>query len=424
MFGYGMFALWILMSIILLKPSPSLKYKFKYGFKRFFKKSGLYLTKGDKSIILPHYSHMELGEEGTYVYFDVPEGLGLKEFRNCKEAMEMYIGYKVDMDRVDSKLRLRVRSNELPNVIDYDISLIRQIVKKRGYKLPVLLGIDGDTIIGFDLADSPPHLSIGGTTGGGKSNLLRVIITTLVSVCTPKELEMVFIDYKDGVEAMTYEGLPHMKAIATDTDTTLSLLKSVVKQMTGRYNFIKKYRCLSVNDYNRIAFKKISHLVIIIDEMGDMNPEEAPKVYEKKGDPPSEKTKRVMIQSYLSQIARKGRAAGIHLIPASQRMDGYVMPKQIQQNISGRVAFHCSEEYSSESSLGQGCLDACDIPADIPGRGIFKYQDKIDFQSFYLDSKVCEDVLLRYAGLHLDLDSDSNRDKEVDSLNDIFNLKL
>ena len=374
----------------------SIEYKMNEGLQEVFTKTNLGIIE-DEVLVTPRLSYIEKEDNRFFAYYTTPYGIGLRHFKERQEYIEQYIGYHVDITRTINKIKIQVLLNDLPESMPYDLELIKTYQRSLNYKIPIFLGIADNQVLCYDMMDSHYHLCIAGSSGRGKSNLLRVVITSIVTLTSPKYNQLLLVDLKGGTEAMLYESLPHVKAIVENIDDTLNLLNYLDSVLNKRLEFLKNNRCVSTKAYNESCINKnkiIPNLILVMDELGDINPDEAPKPYNPK-DKNTEKGKRESCQSIISSIARKGRSCGIFLILATQRADGNVIPKQIINNISVRVCFKVGDEYSSELLLGKGDIKAYEIDSNIVGRAIYKFDEDLEFQSFLLSEQDCTDIFYK-----------------------------
>lgn len=170
-----------------------------------------------------------------------------------------------------------------------------------------------------------PHLLVAGATGSGKSVGVNTFITGLIYQNTPSELKLLMVDPKQ-VELSIYEGIPYLLApIITDPGKAVKLLKRAVDFMEERYGLLKKMKVRNLTEYNeKVADnEKLYRLVIIIDELADLMMSGNKKDTE----------------LYITRIAQKARAVGIHLILATQRPSVNVITGLIKANIPTRIAF-------------------------------------------------------------------------------------
>lgn len=267
---------------------------------------------------------------------------------------------------------------EVPNRAPAGISF-REIIESdawRGFKgeLPLLFGKDaaGNELIG-DLA-AMPHMLVAGATGQGKSVCLNSIINGLLMTKTPEQLKLIMVDPKS-VEFTAYASLPHLIVpVITDNKKVIFSLHWAVAEMERRLKMFARAKVRNIYDFNhRPQFtqtdmfgndaeigssmpKTVPYIVIIIDEVADLMASNGKEV-----------------TPDISRLTAKARAAGIHLILATQRPDAKIITGTIKANIPGRVAFKTASAIDSRT-----ILDDCGAE-NLIGRGdmLFKGKDGI-----------------------------------------------
>ena len=207
---------------------------------------------------------------------------------------------------------------------------------KKDIKLPIALGknISGTPIIG-DLA-SMPHLLIAGTTGSGKSVCINTIILSLLYRHTPDKCKFILIDPKM-LELSTYEGIPHLLCpVITEAKKAASVLGWVVKEMESRYRLMTKVGVRNIDGYNEKHKLSMPYIVVIVDEMSDLM-----LVAGKE------------IENYIQKLSQMARAAGIHIIMATQRPSVDVITGTIKANFPTRISFQVTSKIDSRTILGE-----------------------------------------------------------------------
>ncbi len=229
---------------------------------------------------------------------------------------------------------------EIPNENREGVFL-REIIsnekfRSRDLKLPIALGksISGVPIIG-DLT-SMPHLLIAGTTGSGKSVCINTIITSLLYKLSPDLCKLILIDPKM-LELSAYEGIPHLLSpVITDAKKATSALGWTVKEMNNRYKLMSKVGVRNIGGYNEKHNLKMPYIVVVVDEMSDLM-----LVAGKE------------IENYIQKLSQMARAAGIHIIMATQRPSVDVITGTIKANFPTRVSFQVSSKIDSRTILGE-----------------------------------------------------------------------
>ena len=229
---------------------------------------------------------------------------------------------------------------EIPNETRESVSL-REIIsyekfQKKDVKLPIALGksISGMPIVG-DLT-SMPHLLIAGTTGSGKSVCINTIIVSLLFKLSPDLCKFILIDPKM-LELSTYEGIPHLLTpVITDAKKATSALAWTVKEMNSRYKLMSKVGVRNIDGYNTKHKLKMPYIVVVVDEMSDLM-----LVAGKE------------IENYIQKLSQMARAAGIHIIMATQRPSVDVITGTIKANFPTRISFQVSSKIDSRTILGE-----------------------------------------------------------------------
>ena len=229
---------------------------------------------------------------------------------------------------------------ELPNSLRENVYLSEIIsnlnFSKKDIKLPVALGksISGVPVTG-DL-NSMPHLLIAGTTGSGKSVCINTIILSILYKHTPDKCKFILIDPKM-LELSTYEGIPHLLCpVITEPKKAASVLGWVVKEMENRYRLMTRVGVKNIDGYNLKHKLSMPYIIVIVDEMSDLM-----MVAGKQ------------IESYIQKLSQMARAAGIHIIMATQRPSVDVITGTIKANFPTRISFQVSSKIDSRTILGE-----------------------------------------------------------------------
>ena len=254
---------------------------------------------------------------------------------------------------------------EVPNKEKQAVHL-REVLESENFlnsdsKLSVALGKDiaGQTVVA-DIAKMP-HVLIAGSTGSGKSVCINTLITSIIFNAKPSEVKLVMVDPKV-VELSVYNGIPHLLIpVVTDPRKAAGALAWAVQEMDNRYALFASKGVRDLNGYNKAVEKdgettKIPQMVIIIDELADLMMVAAKEVEES-----------------ICRLAQKARAAGMHLVIATQRPSVDVITGLIKANVPSRIAFAVSSQVDSrtildsagaEKLLGKG--DMLFFPAGAP----------------------------------------------------------
>ena len=218
-----------------------------------------------------------------------------------------------------------------------------EFMKAKG-PLVAALGRDAAGKVILCNLEGMPHLLIAGATGSGKSVCLNTILISLLYRTDPQRLRMILIDPKV-VELKSYNGIPHLlQPVVTNPKKAYGVLNWAVMEMDRRYNLIAERNVREINAYNSLAehfkdedFEFLPHILIVIDELADL-------MY----------TTATEVEDAISRLMAKARAAGIHLIIATQRPSVDVITGVIKANIPSRIAFAVSAMVDSRTILDTG----------------------------------------------------------------------
>lgn len=208
--------------------------------------------------------------------------------------------------------------------------------KNNDYIIPIAAGMDvlGKPFV-FDLVDTP-HLLVAGTTGSGKSVFLNDIILSILYTKTPREVQLVMIDPKM-VELGAYDGIPHLyMPVIMDSNKALSAMEIIDKEMMRRYELFSSFGVKNIDDYNGAVADeaKLPRIVIIIDEYMEMM-YSAPDT----------------LEELVARISRLARAAGVHLVMATQRPSSNIITPSIKANLPCRASFTVIDWRESKTIL-------------------------------------------------------------------------
>ena len=287
-----------------------------------------------------------------------------------------------DMTRAMATENIRIAHIPSTQLIGVEmVNLKRQTVRYRGlidnnlfinskYKIPLALGVDiGGNPMYFDLAKMP-HMLVAGRTGSGKSVFVQSIITSIVYHFTPDRCKLIIIDPK-GVDFGFWDNIPHLitPIVKLDPAAAVNALKWAVREMEERYKQLQVVNARNIESYNEIVTQKrengervtrqvavgtdpetgalefeeqevdlsdMPYIVIIIDEVADLMA-----------------LARKEVEACVQRIAQKARAAGIHLVMATQRPDATTITGVIKANFPTRVSFQARSAIDSITTLGE-----------------------------------------------------------------------
>ena len=292
---------------------------------------------------------LDFGVEGKIKRISCGPVVTLNEFEPASGIkVSKIVNLADDIARYTSSIATRVATIPGKNTIGIEIPnskrenvFLSEIINdekfnKRETKLPISLGksISGTPIIG-DLS-AMPHLLIAGTTGSGKSVCINTTILSLLYKYTPDKCNLILIDPKM-LELSAYEGIPHLLCpVITEAKKATAALSWTVKEMESRYKLMTSVGVKNIDGYNLKHKKHMPYIVVIVDEMSDLM-----MVAGKE------------IENYIQRLSQMARAAGIHIIMATQRPSVDVITGTIKANFPTRISFQVSSKIDSRTILGE-----------------------------------------------------------------------
>ncbi|MYL53322.1 cell division protein FtsK [Pontibacillus yanchengensis] len=341
--------------------------------------------------------HRRSKKDGYTEYvFQIPQGLSAKEFRNKLDHFQDGLNIKksvLDLALSDFKevnwrgdllseiraviekrqklrktvevefdgmLKFRVYNEGLPELFEYTEELFDKV---KTWEIPIGVALGG-RLIKHDF-DKLAHMIIGGTTDFGKSNALKVIITTLIHK-QPKHVSFSLIDLKGGLSFSRYKNVKQVDRVAKNSKEALEALEAVQLRLN------KTMEYLEANGYEDVkeAGIKDRHF-IVIDEAADIADNDK-------------------CQEILKDIARRGRAAGFRLLYATQYPTRETVSSQVKRNCITRLCFVLDTEIASRAVLDEGGAE--ELPL-IQGRAIYKAHKKTVIQTPYIENKFIEKTI-------------------------------
>ncbi len=297
----------------------------------------------------------------TYEYAPAP---GVKINKIVGLADDLALGLRVTSVRVvgsvPGKAALGV---EIPNE-NRKIVYIRDLIGSEGYrknrdKLSIALGLDVVGNLSTANLAKMPHLLIAGATGAGKSVGINTIIASILYNATPEEVRFLMVDPKR-IELSGYEGIPHLlHPVVVDPKLASRALNWAVREMERRYKLLEESRVKSFDSYNESAEEKLPYIVIVVDELADLMMVASKDV-----------------EAAIARLAQMARAAGMHLILATQRPSVDVLTGLIKANFPTRISFKVSSKIDSRTILdtagAEHLLGAGDMLLLAPGTSTLK----------------------------------------------------
>lgn len=288
--------------------------------------------------------HVQTGP--TVTRFEVQPESGVKVSKIVNLSDDLALNMAAPLVRIEAPIPGKAALGiEVPNKV-IDLVCLREVLEDQSFKessspLTIALGKDITGVPVVTDMSTMPHLLIAGSTGSGKSVCLNTLITSILYKAGPDRVRFLMIDPKV-VELSAYNNIPHLlMPVLTEPRKAALALKNMVKEMGKRYSLFARLGVRDIAAYNQMAgeegFEQLSYVVVVIDELADL-------MLVSPGD----------VEDAIARLAQMSRAAGIHLIIATQRPSVDVLTGIIKANITSRIAFTVSSQFDSRTILDMG----------------------------------------------------------------------
>lgn len=343
-----------------------------------------------------------VGPAITRYELDMPPGMSVKKIEPLAQDIRFNLACKGHI-RIESPIPgKRAVGIEVPNDEIYTVAL-KDIIGAPEFKsspspLTIALGKDIQGKVMVTRLEKMPHLLIAGTTGSGKSSCLNSLLISLLYKASPSDVKIILIDPKQ-VEFTAYNGIPHMMIPAAITDVTqaINAFKWTANEMENRYTTLREHQVRDIQEYNASSevkeglLPKMPFIVLIVDEFANLIT----------SSPANRKT----LEELIMLIAAKARAAGIHLVLATQRPSVDVITGTIKANLPSRIAFAVANAQNSRIILDYAGAEA------LLGRGDMLFSplgesDGVRIQGAYVENFEVKNIVT-YVKEHNRSDFDS-----------------
>lgn len=346
-------------------------------FMRIFQRARIVNGLGDTPKLI---REQKLDSDRRVYVFDA-NGIGISRFEERREEIESH--FKTNLESIKygvhkGKILLTFSKQSIPNRIHFTEVLAQMSLPRESF----YLGITAEGPKTQGIAELP-HMLIAGTTGSGKSTFFKQCLLGLLE--SSPHLQMYLIDLKSGLEMIDFKKAPNVQVIK-DIDSAVKVLGLVEREMKNRFEYLeeagRKHVVPEIDNKDRI--------VVAVDE--------ASVLYMNRSRHDPEYEAAVKARNLADSISKLSRAAAIHLLLATQKLDRQVIPTSVSENISGRMAFRANSLQGSMVVLGS--KEAWELP-EIPGRGLWNFgTSKLIVQTPFIDEKTirdrCERILMQF----------------------------
>ncbi len=346
----------------------------------------------------------------TVTQYEVEPAMGVKVSRILSLQNDIAMALAATHIRIEAPIPGKSAVGiEVPNAQATEVPLgdvlDSEEFKKARRGVPVALGKDitGCAVVA-DLTKMP-HLLIAGSTGSGKSVCINTIITSILYHCDPDSVKLILVDPKV-VELSVYNGIPHLRIpVVTDPKRAAGALHWAVQEMEDRYRRFSLDHVRDIKGYNEANPEtRLPYIVIIIDELADL------MIVAKEG-----------VETAICRLAQKARAAGIHMVLATQRPSTNVITGTIKANIPSRISFAVSSQIDSrvildmagaEKLVGKGDMLFNPIGAPNPVRvqGAFISDEEVAAVTDFIKQDMAE--VVEYEAINLNLPAEEPASEE------------
>lgn len=358
-----------------------------------------------------HNESIQAGVRLTVVQCAIPKGKNLSHLSKAKEDIQAALG--VQSLGVEQGTEADTVRFTIPNTKSSMICL-RELVEAESFKqyseeheLAFVVGVDEINNPIYLSLVKLVHLLIAGTTGSGKSVFLNSIVLTLIMQYGPDRLQFLMVDPKL-VELQHFARFPHVRDVITDMSTAEAELKKVVAEMESRYALFNEAGVKNITLYNKKMDQKMPYLVCVIDEYADLFDQHKE------------------VADHIKRLGQKARAAGIHLIIATQRPDAKILEGRIKSNIPNAISFNLSNNRNYSVVFGTGIpysqlLGQGDGVMKIEGypKQFQRFQSPIICPDETKEEEVYESIIDYYGGTEVAPQTEEDDDEEVEEIEEV-----
>ncbi|MCR8744378.1 FtsK/SpoIIIE domain-containing protein [Romboutsia lituseburensis] len=337
-----------------------------YDFNDLFKKIN-FKNKADE---YPKLINIENEEYFKVYLFRLPVGITLSDFKNKSENIAFFLGVKDDVLRFETKENFNIAVKVMTKTPSAEYDPLT--MKRNDFKIPLGYNLNNNKMVYWDLiSSSNTHCYIAGSSGGGKSITLRLILTHLINSLSKRDIEFSIINTKR-VDLKDFRYAKHTKHYMTGIDGVEDFLRCELEEMEKRYKLLERNDCDDLTEYRK-KICKIPYRIIVVEEISSYK---GNKEY----------------QRAIELIASQGRGAGMILLLVTQLPSREIMPNTIKCNINTTIGLKTKDAIRSEIIAGTDSgLEK------LKGNGHSKLfngnHDGTEYQGLYISKEVMKDII-------------------------------
>lgn len=317
---------------------------------------------------------VRFGGENLHLVWKLPPGVTFRDVLDSQEAIEHRLVCELYCWMDGGFLHMDVLRHRIPDLVPFDTFYRGDRSEGR---LLLGLGVGHRGPLWVDLAGLP-HLLVGGMTSAGKSVFLCQGLTGILLAYSPGQVRLLCIDLKRGVELHPFAELPHSLGPVVDSiEAAADALAGIRSQLDHRLDELRRSGLRDITAWNADHRERIPwpRLLVVVDEVAELTTKEL-------GSDKAATDARRAAVGRLVELARLGRAGGIHLILCTQRPDADAVPGQLKANMAGTVAFRVRADVNSQILLES---DRAALLPPLSGRAIWAHERLEEFQAVYVD---------------------------------------
>lgn len=340
----------------------------RYDWEYFFKEVGLVKNKQ-----VPIYQDFRKEEYYNIYIFKVPLGLTVEEFKGVEDNISYFVNVEakdIRLEQIQNKVYLRIRNN-IPMNFEYEP------IKIRGFNVPIGVDVNTNRVIYHDLISSSNcHMLLGGSTGSGKSYLLKLILCNLIYSKGLRDLQLVLINTKY-TDLKVFKDCKQVVDYVEGIKDTIGVLEDTVEEIERRYKVISNANCDDIKQY-RDEVKYMPYRFVILEEFSSYHKTIEGKINNK-------------FYNLVEEVVARGRACGILLITTMQLSASELVPSHIKNNINTTLGGKCKDKHKSITLCGEEGLER------LKGNGQFKLYDSksdgVEFQSYLVKKDILNEIV-------------------------------